>query len=482
MVVTWGVVAGLFAGTLLPTLSEPEPVQTLAATAATPIAEVRAVAPVATSAAAAVPSPGATPVVDQAPQPAPPIDLAIAALADAWLVRVQRGTRVGSGVVVAADGLIVTSDDVVDGDAPIRVWLPDGQALFAEILLEDADQALALLAVADATPAVVPFLGPTDTDQPVLLVSSGAGVGEPPVTTRATLLAAQQRPGATHVAYRTDEPGHVAQAAGSPLLDRSGGVVGVATRRDQTGVAVPAERVLAFVQEGKATWRALSRGPVRLAASAAPSAGLPGLIGHSVEPPAAEPGASLTLTYDIQNPGPTVRPVLLGASVRREGVQAWTDDPANDTPVVVEPGRLVYRREFRLPAQARSGWYEVAWSILSPDKSTGYAFETVAHVLSVQSAEAAASDSGAAQAAGDGASALPQVNTPVNTPRVDVARASVPPPVPQRASVPAPTPTVRSAAVTPPRPTATPRPASKPVPTATPLPRRAPSPTPVRRR
>ena len=478
VVVTWGALAGLFAGTLLPTLSEPEPVQTPAATAATPIVEVGVVAPVATATAAAVPTPRATPVVVQAPPPAPPIDLAVAAQADAWLVRVQRGARVGSGVVVAADGLIVTSDEVVDGDAPIRVWLPDGQALFAEILLEDVDQALALLAVADATPAVAPLLGLTNTDEPVLLVSSGAAVGEPSVATRATLLAAQQPPGATRVAYRTDEPGQVAQAAGSPLLDQSGGVVGVATRHGQTGVAVPAERVLAFVQEGEATWRALSRGPVRPAASAAPGPGLPGLVGHSVEPPVAEPGALLTLTYDIQNPGPTGRPVLLGASVRREGVQAWTDDPANDAPVVVEPGRSVYRREFRLPAQSRSGWYEVAWSILSPDKSTGYAFETVARVLSVQSADAAASDGGVAQAAGSGASVLPQLNTP----QVNVARSSVPPPAPQRASVPSPTPTVRRAAVTPPRPTATPRPAPKPVPTATPLPRRTPSPTPVRRR
>ena len=59
-----------------------------------------------------------------------------------------------------------------------------------------------------------PFLGPTETDQPVLLVSSGAAVGEPPVMTRANLLAAQQGPGTTHVAYRTDEPDQVAQVAG----------------------------------------------------------------------------------------------------------------------------------------------------------------------------------------------------------------------------------------------------------------------------
>jgi len=453
VVLVWGTVGALLVSTLSPTVSEPAPTWTLPATRVTPTPA----AIVVEAGPAPTPAPTSSPtaVVAEAVQPAPSID--VAGLTDAWLVRVERGPNVGSGVVVGPDGLIVTTEEVVDGYAPIRVWLPDGQMLFAEILFDDADQALALLAVADATPEVAPLVARTevDIDQPVLLVGSGAAPGDPPVITRATLLAQQEQMASTVVTYRADEPVQVAQPAGSPLLDPAGSVVGIATRPGQVGVAVPAERVLEFVKEGEATWRALSRGPVQRAGSGLPSSGLPGLLGQSVEPPAAEPGASLTLAYDLLNPGASGQSAVLGASLRRDGVQAWTDDPANDATVVVEPGRSVYRREFRLPAEARSGWYELAWSVLSPDKSASYALETVVRALWVRPAESESSDNDAAPLGNNTANVVPQVNV-------------------VRRAVPLPTPTVRRALITPPHP--------KPTPTPTQRTRRPATPTPVRRR
>jgi hypothetical protein len=178
-----------------------------------------------------------------------------------------------------------------------------------------------------------------------------------------------------------------------------------------------------------------------------------------VEPAEVDPGASLTLTYDIVNPGANGQPVILGASVRRESVQAWTDDPADDAAVVVQPGRATYRREFRLPDQARSGWYEVAWSVLSPDKSASYGFETVARVVWVRPVDSGAAAGGAPQVAGQAANVPPPAN---------VARPSAPLPTPT------PTPT--------PRPASSAKPGAKPTPTPAPAPRRAPTPTPVRRR
>ena len=464
LVLAWGTLAGLLGSTLAPTVSEPESASMLAVGEPTPLPAVDVEAGVSPT---AVPTstPAPTAVVARAVEPATPIDVALAGVAEAWLVRVQRGARSGSGVVVGADGLIVTSDEVVDGYAPIRVWLPDGQMLYAEILFEDTDEALALLAVPAATPGVAPLVDGTHTDQPVLLVGSGAGVGEPPVTTQATLL---DQPDQTVLPYRGGEPGPVAQPAGSPLLDAAGGVVGLATRPGQTGSGVPAERILAFVKEGEATWRAAARGPVQSAGSAAPRAAMPGLVSQHVEPAEVDPGASLTLTYDIVNPGTNGQPVVLGASVRRESVQAWIDDPANDAAVVVQPGRATYQREFRLPGEARSGWYEVAWSVLSPDKSASYGFETVARVVWVRPVGSGAAPGTAPQVASDAANVSPPAN-------VVRPAAAVPTPTPRRAAVPPP-----------PRPTArpTPRPASsaKPTLTPTPAPRRAPTPTPVGRR
>jgi S1-C subfamily serine protease len=466
-VLVWGTVGGLLLNTLLPGVSEPAPAWTLPATRVSPTSAPSTVEP----APPPAPAPTSTPVpattVAHAAEPAPPIDLAVAQLAGAWLVRVERGPSVGSGTVVGPDGLIVTTEEVVEGYAPIRVWLPDGQTLFAEILFEDTDEALALLGVADATPGVAPLVGRAETDEPVLLVGSGAAPGDPPVISRATLLAQQEQPASTLLTYRTDESFEAAHAAGSSLLDLAGNVVGIATRPGQVGVGVPAERVLAFVKEGEATWRALSRGSVQRAGPGLPGPDLPALVAQSVEPPVVEPGASLTLAYDILNPGATEQAAVLGASVRRDNMQAWTDDPADDTPVVVQPGRSVYRREFRLPIEARSGWYEVAWSVLSPDKSASYALETVARVVRVRPAESDSSGNDAAPLRTDAANIVPQPN---------VVRRAEPPT----------TPPLGQAVAAPPRPTVTPAARSranpKPTPTPTQLPRRAPSPTPVRRR
>ena len=461
MVLAWGTLGGLLVSTLLPTVSEPAPAWA-PATLVTPIAEPSSLEPAPPPTLAPTSLPMPTSVAARAEEPAPPIDVTVAGLTDAWLVRVERGPSIGSGIVVGPNGLIVTSEEVVDeGYAPIRVWLPDGQTLFAEILFDDGDQGLALLAVPVATTGVAPLVAGMEMDEPVLVVGSGPAPGDPPIMTTATLLAGQEQPESTVLSYRADEQVQVTQPAGSPLLDQDGKVVGIATRTGQVGVVVPAERVLAFVKQGEATWRALSRGPVPASGSGLAGVAVPSLVGQSVEPPAAEPGASLTLVYDILNPSARTQPAVLGASVRRDNVQAWTDDPANDTPVVVQPGRSVYRREFRLPVEARSGWYEVAWSILSPDKSASYALKTVTRVVWVPPAEPGPAAADTAQVTRDAVSVV-------------------------RPVVPLPTPTVRRAVVPPPRPTATPaarpRPTVKPAPTPTLIPRRAPSPTPVRRR
>ena len=68
----------------------------------------------------------------------------------------------GSGVIVSADGYIITNHHVVDGAEDIRVDLTDGRTLDAKLVGSDPPSDLAVLKV---TQASLPFLSPGDSDK-----------------------------------------------------------------------------------------------------------------------------------------------------------------------------------------------------------------------------------------------------------------------------------------------------------------------------
>ena len=92
--------------------------------------------------------------------------------------RVERG--LGSGVIVSADGYILTNHHVVDGAEEIRVELNDGRTLFAKVVGTDQPSDLAVLKVETTGLPVLP-LGDSDKSRVgdvALAVGNPLGIGQ----------------------------------------------------------------------------------------------------------------------------------------------------------------------------------------------------------------------------------------------------------------------------------------------------------------
>lgn len=72
------------------------------------------------------------------------------------------GTSTGSGIVVTADGQIVTNNHVVNGATEIQVTLSDGKKYSAKIVGTDPDKDLALIALEGASGLKPAVLGDSD--------------------------------------------------------------------------------------------------------------------------------------------------------------------------------------------------------------------------------------------------------------------------------------------------------------------------------
>ncbi len=96
--------------------------------------------------------------------------------------RQRRENSLGSGVIVRADGLIVTNFHVIEGADTIRVVLSDRREFDADILLEDERTDLAILKV-DTGGEQLPFIALGDSDDLevgdlVLAIGNPFGVGQ----------------------------------------------------------------------------------------------------------------------------------------------------------------------------------------------------------------------------------------------------------------------------------------------------------------
>lgn len=169
------------------------------------------------------------------------------------LVQVQAGRNgAGSGVIIHADGLIITNAHVVRRSAP-RVVLSDGEELSARILAYDEEYDLAALSVkGDALPAL--RLGDSRQLRPgSLVVALGHPLGVVGAAT-AGMVIGVGRP-VEPLPYRGEliqvglhlRPGH----SGGPMLDAAGELVGINTMiaGPHVGLAVPTNTVNRFLQE-----------------------------------------------------------------------------------------------------------------------------------------------------------------------------------------------------------------------------------------
>jgi Do/DeqQ family serine protease len=196
----------------------------------------------------------------------------------------QSGPRVqnslGSGVIVSADGIVVSNFHVVSQSTEIRAVLADRREFDAEVLLADEESDLAVLRLKGA--ADLPTLPFRDSDgvevgELVLAIGNPFGIGQ---TVSSGIVSGLARSGALTGNARgyfiqTDaaiNPGN----SGGPLVDTAGRLVGVNTAiltrsggSNGIGFAIPANLVARFVEQAEAgqtrfqrPWAGISGQPV----------------------------------------------------------------------------------------------------------------------------------------------------------------------------------------------------------------------------
>ena len=181
--------------------------------------------------------------------------------AGASIVRVEaRRRQAASGIVWAADGVVLTADHVLERDEDISVRLPDGRSVSAKIVGRDPGSDLALLRV--GAQELMPIeRGPSPKVGHLALVVARPGTGlETSIGTVSALIGPTRtrRGGQLEGIIRTDAafyPGF----SGGPLVDTGGRVIGLATSHfgQGAGFAISLETV------GRVTQSLLSHGRVR---------------------------------------------------------------------------------------------------------------------------------------------------------------------------------------------------------------------------
>jgi S1-C subfamily serine protease len=169
----------------------------------------------------------------------------------------------GSGIVVSADGLILTNEHVVAGASELLVTFADGSQVAATVVATDAEHDLAVIR-AEATGLVPATLADTSAltvGQVAIAIGSPLGTFTDTVTQgivsgldRSIDVASDsmQRPRRLAGLIQTDaaiNPGN----SGGPLLDASGRVVGIITATasgaEGVGFAIPIEVALPLIRQ-----------------------------------------------------------------------------------------------------------------------------------------------------------------------------------------------------------------------------------------
>jgi Do/DeqQ family serine protease len=194
-------------------------------------------------------------------------------MAPQGLSREQIQSSLGSGVIVEADGLIVTNSHVIKGADEIVAVLNDGREFDAKVSLVDERSDLAILRI-DGKGADLPFvpLKPSDNLEVgdiVIAIGNPFGVGQ---TVTSGIVSALARSSLNindfNFFIQTDaaiNPGN----SGGPLVSMDGGIVGINTAifsKDGgslgIGFAVPSEMVatvIAAEKSGNHTGKAIPR-------------------------------------------------------------------------------------------------------------------------------------------------------------------------------------------------------------------------------
>jgi Do/DeqQ family serine protease len=183
--------------------------------------------------------------------------------------RVQNS--LGSGVILSADGYVVSNYHVVGQATDIRIVLNDRREYAAEVLLGDEESDLAILRIIDA-PANMPHLRLRDSDtvevgELMLAIGNPFGVGQ---TVSSGIVSGLARSGtatgnARGYFIQTDAPINPGNSGGA-LIDVAGQLIGVNTSiltrsggSNGIGFAIPSGLVAEFLRQARAGNRAFAR-------------------------------------------------------------------------------------------------------------------------------------------------------------------------------------------------------------------------------
>ena len=239
--------------------------------------------------------------------------------------RLQRG--LGSGVIVSADGYIVTNHHVIDGAEEIKVELNDNRSFAAKVIGSDPPSDLAVLKIETKGLPVLP-LGDSDrvrVGDIVLAVGNPLGVGQ--TVTMGIISAKGRQTGLSDGSFedflQTDAPINQGNSGGalvntngeliginSQILSPSGGNIGL-------GFAVPANMAKNAMDQ------LIKSGKVRR-----------GMIGVTIQPVTSDLASSLGLS-DAR--GALVSSVQAGSPAERAGIRrgdvivAFNGSPVTDS-------------------------------------------------------------------------------------------------------------------------------------------------------
>lgn len=175
--------------------------------------------------------------------------------------RVQNS--LGSGVILSADGIVVSNYHVVGQATDIRIVLNDRREFSARVLLGDAESDLAILQIEGAND--LPYLPLRDSDtvevgELVLAIGNPFGVGQ---TVSSGIVSGLARSGGTNgggLGYfiQTDAPINPGNSGGA-LVGMNGQLIGVNTRilsrsggSNGIGFAIPSDLIAAFMRQAEA--------------------------------------------------------------------------------------------------------------------------------------------------------------------------------------------------------------------------------------
>lgn len=219
-------------------------------------------------------------------------DLALAESVLPAVVRLEAegvtASRAGTGVVFRTDGYVLTTADAVDGADSVTVWIHDGRGAPGTIVGIDAGTDLAVVKVDPAAfgleELAAATIGQPDSlqlgERTIAVVVDRDRPGRPSVSVGVVSgldLRVDSADGTTLHGMIQSSVRLPAETTGAPLVDSTGAVVGLITRRDQRGAG---RQTAARSDENDNTLRVRHATPIDYAKYVADELILTGRVAH----------------------------------------------------------------------------------------------------------------------------------------------------------------------------------------------------------